>query len=236
MREIRIRNIYLTFALGLLLFGCLNTEGTLEIKGKVIDEYTKMQIPRRDVIVQGLIKNDKEYVSINAGQFSTNDSGYFTYTLRKVKNAYFYDFYLVGDSDYMSLTRRRGLYELEQNAKFLSFSLNKLVDLTIKIYREGDRPVYDTLSLTWESNGISWWALYPYTIDNYGKTNNYFDLTSGKELRWIGGNVNSTFKTRVFADKMTKLNWDLYRNGRRKEFTDTITCKRDFANIVYFKY
>jgi len=209
----------------------MNTEGTLEIKGKVIDEYTKMQIPRRDIIVQGLVKNEKELVPIDAGQFSTDSSGCFTYTLRKVKDAYYYNFCLVGDSDYASITRNLGLYELEQNAKYLSFSLSKLVDLTIKIYRESKNPVFDTLSLTWESNGVSCWSLYPYKIDNYGKTKNYFGLTT-----WIGGNVNSTIKTRVFADKRTKLFWDLVRNGKRKEITDTITCKRDITNIVYFSY
>jgi hypothetical protein len=209
----------------------MNTEGTLEIKGKVIDEYTKMQIPRRDIIVQGLVKNEKELVPIDAGQFSTDSSGCFTYTLRKVKDAYYYNFCLVGDSDYASITRNLGLYELEQNAKYLSFSLSKLVDLTIKIYRESKNPVFDTLSLTWESNGVSCWSLYPYKIDNYGKTKNYFGLTT-----WIGGNVNSTIKTRVFADKRTKLFWDLVRNGKRKEITDTITCKRDITNIVYFTY
>jgi hypothetical protein len=231
MRIIKLRHIYITFAYGLLLIGCLNTEGTLEIKGKVIDEYTKMQIPRRDIIVQGLVKNEKELVPIDAGQFSTDSSGCFTYTLRKVKDAYYYNFCLVGDSDYASVTRNLGLYELEQNAKYLSFSLSKLVDLTIKIYRESKNPVFDTLSLTWESNGVSCWSLYPYKIDNYGKTKNYFGLTT-----WIGGNVNSTIKTRVFADKRTKLFWDLVRNGKRKEITDTITCKRDITNIVYFTY
>jgi hypothetical protein len=231
MRIIKLRHIYITFAYGLLLIGCLNTEGTLEIKGKVIDEYTKMQIPRRDIIVQGLVKNEKELVPIDAGQFSTDSSGCFTYTLRKVKDAYYYNFCLVGDSDYASVIRNLGLYELEQNAKYLSFSFSKLVDLTIKIYRESKNPVLDTLSLTWESNGVSCWSLYPYKIDNYGKTKNYFGLTT-----WIGGNVNSTIKTRVFADKRTKLFWDLVRNGKRKEITDTITCKRDITNIVYFTY
>jgi hypothetical protein len=231
MRIIKLRHIYITFAYGLLLIGCLNTEGTLEIKGKVIDEYTKMQIPRRDIIIQGLVKNEKELVPIDAGQFSTDSSGCFTYTLRKVKDAYYYNFCLVGDSDYASVIRNLGLYELEQNAKYLSFSFSKLVDLTIKIYRESKNPVLDTLSLTWESNGVSCWSLYPYKIDNYGKTKNYFGLTT-----WIGGNVNSTIKTRVFADKRTKLFWDLVRNGKRKEITDTITCKRDITNIVYFTY
>src|SRR4030042_1746937 len=172
-------SIYITFSIGVLLIGCVNTEGILEIKGKVIDDYTKTEIPWRNIIIQGL---------------------------------------------------------LERNAKYLSFSLSKLVDLTIKIYRESKKPVFDTLSLSWQSNGVSHWSLYPYKIDNYGKTNNYFGLTSGKELRWIGGNVNSAVKTRVFADKMTKLRWDLNRDGKRKEIIDTITCRRDLANIVYFIY
>jgi len=229
-------SIYLTYTIGILLIGCLNTEGTLEIKGKVIDDYTKTEIPWRVIIIQGLIENNEKLIPIDAGQFSTDSTGCFTYSMRKVKDAYYYNFCFVGDSDYVYMTRNLGLFELEQNAKYLSFSLSKLVDLTIKIYRKSKNPVLDTLGLSWESNGASCWSLYPYKISNYGKTNNYSGLTSGIELRWIGGNVNSTVKTRVFADKRTKLYWDLERNGKRKEILDTITCKRDFANIVYFTY
>jgi hypothetical protein len=178
--------IYIVLIMGILLTGCLKTEGILEIKGKVIDDYTKTEIPWRNIIIQGLLESNEKLIPIDAGQFSTDSFGCFTYSLRKVKDAHYYNFCLVGDSDYASVTRKLGLYELDQNAKYLSFSLSKLVDLTIKIYRESNNPVFDTLSLSWESNGVSRWSLYPYKIYNYGKTNNYFGLTSGKELRWIG--------------------------------------------------
>jgi hypothetical protein len=228
--------IYIIFSAGLLLTGCVKTEGTLEIKGMVMDDYTKKEIPWRKIIIQGLIESNEKFIPIDAGHFSTDSLGCFTYSLRKVKDAHSYNFCFVGDSDYLSVTRNLNLYELKQNAKYLSFSLTRLVDLTIKIYRENKNPVFDTLSLFWESNGVSCWSLNPYKIYNYGKTNKYFSLTSGIELRWIGGNVNSTVKTKVFADKRTKLYWGLDRNGKRSEIIDTITCKRDFANIVYFTY
>lgn len=236
MRNISLLYICIAITSVLLLTGCLKTEGTLEIKGKVTDEYTKMQIPGRNIIVQGLVGSDKDLVLVDAGQFSADSSGCFRYTLRKVKDAYYYNFCLVGDSDYVSVIRNLGLYELEQNAMDLSFSLSKLVDLTIKIYRGSKVPASDTLSLSWESNGVSCWSLYPYKIINYGKANNYPGLTPGSELFWIGGNVNSTVKTKVFANKRTKLYWDLLRSGKRKEITDTITCKRDLTNIVSFTY
>jgi hypothetical protein len=229
-------SICITFSIGVLLAGCVNTEGTLEIKGKVSDDYTKTVIPFRDIIIQGLIVRNEKLIPVDAGQFSTDSSGCFTYSLRKIKDAHYYNFCLVGDSDYVAITRNLSRYQLEQNAKYLSFSLSKLVDLTIIICRESKKAVPDTLSLCWESDGISCWTLYPYKIDNFGKTTISFGLTSGKELRWIGGNVNTTVKTRVFAGKKTNLYWDLYRNGKKKEIMDTITCRRDFANTVYFKY
>jgi hypothetical protein len=228
--------IVLVFSQEVFLTGCVNTEGTLKIKGKVLDENTKTGIPLRGVVVQGLVNFDNKLVPIEAGQFSTDSSGSFTYSLKKIKDAYFYNFCPVGDSDYLSKTRYLGLYELEQNANSLSISLSRLVDLTIKIYRESKKPVFDTLSLSWESNGVSCWSLYPYKITNFGKTLNYSGLTSATELCWIGGSINSTVKTRVFADKRTKLYWDLIRNGKRKEIFDTITCRRDFVNTVYFTY
>lgn len=236
MKNIRLLYFYLAFTTGFLLTGCLNTEGTLEIKGKVIDEYTKMQIPRRDIIVQGLVKSSEELEPIDVGQFSTDSSGCFTYKLRKVKDAYYYNFSFVGDSDYAFTMKELGLYELEQNAEYLSFSLSKLVDLTIIINRKSKTPVCDTLSLYWKSDGVYGRFLYPYKITNYGKTNKSIGLPSDSELEWIGGYVNSIIKTKVFANKRTKLSWELVRNKKRNEITDTITCKRDLANIFYFTY
>jgi hypothetical protein len=156
--------------------------------------------------------------------------------LIKVKDAYYYNFSLAGDSDYAFITRTLGLMELEQNAEYLIFSLSKLVDVTIKICRKSKTPVCDTLYLSWVSNGVDGRILYPYKIDNYGETNNYFRPTSDLELRWIGGNVNSTVKTKVFADKKTKIYWELVRNRKIKEIIDTITCKRDLVNLVNFIY
>jgi hypothetical protein len=239
MRKTNFVNVkfffFIAFASG-VLNGCVSTEGTLEIKGKVIDDYTKKEIPRRNIIIQGLLQSNEKLIPVDAGQFSTDSAGCFTYSLRKVKDAHYYNFCLVGDSDYPSVTRFLGLYEIEQNAKNLSFSLSKLVDLTIKLNRKSKTPGCDTLRLIWESNGLYGLSLFPYKINNYQRTDNSFGLTSGIDLMWIGGYVNSTVKTRVFADKKTKIRWELYRNGTKKEFIDTITCKRDFANTVYFRY
>jgi hypothetical protein len=227
--------IFTVLALGVLT-GCVNTEGTLKIKGEVLDESTKAGIPWKNIIVQGLLDSDTISEPVEAGQFSTDSSGCFTYTLRKIKGAYHYNFCFIGNSDYPVTVSKISLFGLKSNAKYVSFTLSKLVDLTIKINRISKTPVCDTLHLYWESNGLYGGSLYPYTIYNYGRKNNSFGLPSDRYLVWIGGNVNSTLNTKVFADKKTELCWELYRNGRRKEFTDTITCKRDFANIVYFSY
>jgi hypothetical protein len=221
--------VYITFFIGILFTGCVNTEGTLDIKGKVIDELTKAPIPSRDIIVQGLVSEEDSYLPVDAGHFSTDSSGCFTYSLRKVKDAYYYNFCLVGDSDYSYVTEKIGLFPLKRNAKYLSFSLSKLADFTILIFRKSKTPVCDTLFLSWTSDGVDGRTLYPYKINNYG-------LTSNLELRWIGGNVKSTVKTKAFADKRTIVRWVLFRNGRIKEILDTITCKRDVVNEVYLKY
>jgi hypothetical protein len=236
MRNNKLRYIYITIASGLLLLGCVNTEGTLEIKGKVIDEFTKVQIPGREIIIQGLIKSNNKFVTINAGQFSTDSLGYFIFSFEKIKDVRYYIFNIVGDSNYAFTKKTLGLFELEQNAKYLSFSLNKLVNLTIIINKTSKIPLRDTLYLSWESNRIDFRMLYPYKIENYGITDNSFVSLPGIGLRWIGGDINSTIKTRVFAEKMTKIHWELVRNKDRKEFIDTITCKRDMAHIINFTY
>lgn len=227
--------ILIAFIAGMLI-GCVRTEGTLKINGKVLDETTKTGIPFKDILVQALVNSNDNLESVEAGQFSADSSGCFVYSLRRIKGAYNYNFCFIGNSDYPVTIKKISLTGLQRNAKYLHFSLSKLVDLTIKKNKRSKTSVNDTLHLCWESNGFYGGALYPYKINNYGKTNNSLGLTSGNDLWWIGGNVISTINTKVFAGKRTKLSWELYRNGRRKEFTDTITCKRDFANYVYFTY
>jgi hypothetical protein len=227
--------IFIAFASGMII-ACVNTEGTLKIKGKVLDEKTKTGIPWKNIIVQGVVNSDNKTENTVAGQFSTDSSGFFTYSLSKIKDVYYYNFCFIGNSEYPVTIKRMSLASLKSNSKYLFFTLNKLVDLTIKISRKSRTPVCDTLRLIWESDGVFGLSLYPYKIDNYRKTDPSYGLRSDRDLTWIGGKVNSTVHTKVFADKMTELSWELYRNGKRKEFRDTITCKRDFANIVYFTY
>lgn len=229
-------SIYITFSTAILLTGCLKTEGILEIKGKVLDEYSKARIPGRAIILQGLIKRNNSLVPIDAGQFTTDSSGNFTYLLRKSKDAYFYNFNLVGDSSYSFKTVMLGLFELEQNAKYLTFTLSKLVELTFNIQKTSNTPFRDTLYLSLESNGVDFSNLYPYKIENYGITDNSSDFLAGLGLRWIGGDIKSKVKTRVFADKMTKIHWELKRDRHRMEFIDTITCKRDLKHTINFNY
>src|SRR5664279_3337470 len=103
MRKTNIVNnkffIFIAFASGVLL-GCVNTAGTLKIKGKVLDENTKMGIPWKNIIVQGLVNRSDKLEPIEAGQFSTDSVGCFTYSLRKIKGAYEYNFCLIGKIEY----------------------------------------------------------------------------------------------------------------------------------------
>lgn len=238
MRKTKLVNIKFPFLIAFVsavVFGCIKTEGTLKIKGFVLDESTKAGIPWKNIIVQGLKSDNSNSVPIEAGQLSTDSAGGFSYSFRKVKDAQYYNFCMVGDTNYVFTIRTLGLRELEDNAKFLSFSLCKLTDLTIKLTRKSKNPFCDTIRLIWQSNGVFGGSLYPYKIINYGGTNS-IGLKPDLDLIWIGGRVNSTINTKVFAEKKTELTWELYRNGRRRQFIDTITCKRDAVNIVYFAY
>jgi hypothetical protein len=51
-----------------------------------------MQIPGRDIIIQGLVRSGEKLVLTDAGQFSADSSGFFTYTLRKVRYACYNNF------------------------------------------------------------------------------------------------------------------------------------------------
>jgi hypothetical protein len=220
---------FILFVTIVLFMGCNDTEGILEIKGKVLDENSKVTIPRRAIIIQALIQSDNKLEPVHAGQIYSDSSGCFTYTLRKVKNAGLYDFCLVGDSAYAFSSNKLGLTELKQYGKFLTFYLKKLTDFTITIERKSKTPVRDTLRVLWESNGIDGRFMYPYKIENYG-------IEPGIGFTWIGGDIKSAIITKAYADKNTIVSWELLRNGKKKEFTNTIFCIRDASNYVNFKY
>jgi hypothetical protein len=222
---------------GVILTGCrLKTEGTLEIGGKVVDEQTRALIPGREIIIQGIVEEEDKSVPAEAGHFTADSSGYFSFSLKKIRDAYCYNFNLVGDSDYSYKTVKLRLFELEQNAKFLSFSLNKLTALTVNINKTSSLAYTDTLYFSCTSNGTDTRTLYPYKIENLSITDNLCDDIPGLGLRWIGGNINSTVRVRVFADKLSKINWELKRNKSKSIISDTVTCRRGQSHTINFRY
>jgi hypothetical protein len=231
-----MRIIFTISALVVLISGCVNTEGNLKLKGKVIDEFTKEEILGREIIVQALLDDDDKLVPVDAGRFSSDSTGSFVYLLDKVKDARFYKFSIVGDSDYASSIKQISLFQLRKNAKYLFFTINKLTNLTINILKVSEAAHRDTIYLSWESDNVDFRTLYPYKINNYGITDNDFGLIPYFGLRWIGENINSTIKTKVIADKMTLIHWELVSNKKRNITTDTIVCKRDLSHTVIFKY
>lgn len=212
-----------------MMVGCLQTEGTLDIKGKVIDDYTKEFIPNRKVVLQGLVYDDTGPIPREAGQFSTGSKGNFSYTMKKTKGAYWYNFIFVGDSTYFTSTQKISLAQLEQYSKFLSFPLRKLTGLSIKIERLTKVPLYDTLYVSWESNYIDGRSIYPQRVNNFG-------VAPEIEYRWIGGNVRSVIETKVFANEKAIISFKITRYGKKREVLDTVFCARDIQNKFSFKY
>jgi len=212
-----------------LLIGCVNTEGTLDIRGKVLDESTKEYIPNRKVIIKGLVYSDSKLTPTDVGQFHTDSSGLFSYTMKKTKGAYSYHFIFTGDSAYAFSTQEIFLTDLETNSKYLSFALSKLTNFTIKIERCSKTPLFDTLYVSWKTNGLDGTTICPHKITNYG-------ISPDIEFRWIGGNVKSVIETKTLANKKTILCWELFRNGKKKEISDTVYCERGRNNTFSFKY
>lgn len=221
------QNSFIALVFSLLLSGCNNTVGTIELKGKVVDADTKTAIPNLSIMVGALDQSNDKLVY--AGDFTTDSSGSFTYTLKKVKNMSLYSFSILGNPDYDPSDQLLGLADLYRDGKFLSFKINRIVDFTLQINRKSKTTFRDTLIVSWETNRVDGKTLYPFVIENYR-------INSGNGLRWVGGEVKSKIKTKVFADKNTIVQWTLYRNGKRKEITDTVFCKRDAFNSVYLSY
>lgn len=223
------QNRLIAFVFILFLSGCNNTVGTIEIKGLVIDENTKAPVPNISVMIQALERCEDETTAIFAGDFTTDTSGRFTYTLKKVKNSSLYNFRIEGNPAYNPSNQVLGLTELNSYGKFLSFEIKRMVDFTMKINRNGTPTFLDTLIVSWETNGVDGRTLYPFKINNY-------QINPGYGLIWIGGDIKSEVKTKVFADKNTIVHWTLYRNGKREKITDTVFCDRNTNNSVYLNY
>jgi len=227
---------YLVIILLLLSTGCNHTEGTLKIKGKVIDEFTRENIPLRDIIVDGLTGPEYDLVPVEAGFFTADSTGCFDFTLKKVKNAYTYNFKIVGDSDYAFKANHIPLGYLQRRPGEVIITASKLTALTIKINRKSTTLQNDTLYLFWSSDGIEGKELYPSRIENYGSNSGSIGQAEEPDFKWIGGFVNAAIKTRVYSEKPTIIKWALNRDRRREEIIDTIICRRGRANTVYFTY
>jgi hypothetical protein len=213
----------------LFLMGCTRNEGTLDIAGNVLDEYTKEGIPNRSVIIQGLISSDYELIpTVDLGRFYTDSCGHFTYTLEKTKNVYWYNFIFAGDSTYAYSTHTEHIAELEFNSKFLSYSLDKFTDFSIRVERHSKTAPSDTLFLTWKTNGSDG-RIYPYKVINYG-------IAPDFEFRWTGANVKSLIEAKTFANKNTIVYLHIFSERGVQEMSDTIYCIRDVKNYFTFKY
>lgn len=221
--------LQLTLVISLFGSACQNAAEYKDLKGKIVDVQTNQPVANRKVIVHDLLRIGDTEKEQYQGEFYTNETGNFTYKLRKSKITYFYAFNVVGDSVYAFSNNLLGLTDLNRDGKFLEFKVRKLAQLDIKIERKSLTTYRDTLFVSWKSDNMDGEVLYPYKIENYG-------IVSDMPLRWIGGDVKSTILTRVYADKKTVVRWVLFRNGRRSEIYDTVFCKRTEPNNLYFRY
>jgi hypothetical protein len=223
------RKILIAILFGALLSGCWTSNGYLEVAGKILDEKTLQSIGNRKVVVYELETRDApNYLNI-VGEFKTDSLGKFNYSFRKSEVTYFYNFQIMGDSAYSFSNNILGMTELNRHGKFLTFRMKKLTDLSIKIERTAQTTFQDTLFVSWRTDEIDGETLYPYKIVNY-------ENGANSPLRWIGGNIKSVVKTKVFADKKTVVSWKLFRSGRLQNFTDTIFCERSTDNSISLKY
>lgn len=217
------------FVFELLLCSCNNTVGNVEIKGKVVDDSTRVPIPGISITIQGLDQSNAITQDVFACQLFTDSAGCFAHTLKKVKNASLYTFTIDGNPDYKPTVKYLGLSDLHSYGKFLTLEVTRLADLSIKINRVPKSALRDTLIVRWETNGWDGPDFYPYKMVNYL-------INSQSGLMWIGGTVKSEIRTKVFADKKTIVHWELFRQGVHKDIIDTIFCRRNAANSIRLVY
>lgn len=218
-----------TFVFIVFLCGCNNTVGKLEIKGKVVDDSTKVPVRGITIMIQAVEQTNEISKEVYVCDLQTDSSGCFAHTLQKVKNASLYIFSINGNPAYQPTDKFLGLSDLHSFGRFLTLEVSRITDLAIKINRENKGPLRDTLIVSWETNGTEGEDFYPYRIVNYR-------INSQTGLIWIGGEVKSEIRTKVYADKNTIVHWELFRNGTHRHIFDTIFCKRDVANSIGLVY
>jgi hypothetical protein len=221
--------IYILLYLALILTSCVNTVGHLDLKGKVVDDSTQAPIANISVMVQAMQQFEDSTHYIYLGDFTTDSIGSFTFTLNKIRDVSIYNFCIEGNPDYDPSDQVLGLSDLHSYAKFLTFGIKRIADFSININRVSNTTYGDTLVVAWLSNGVYGPEMYPYKIENY-------HINSGHGLVWIGKDIKSAVKTKVYADKYTILHWELFRRGKHTDIIDTVFCRRNVANSVTFTY
>lgn len=219
----------LAYIFTIFLLGCNNTVGSLEIKGKVVDDSTRVPVPGITIMIQALDESSEITKEVYVCDLVTDSAGCFARTLKKVKNTSIYTFSINGNPDYQPTVKLLGLSDLHSYGKFLTLEVTRIADLVIKINRENKSSLRDTLIVSWETNGSDGKDFYPYKIVNYR-------INSQTGLIWIGGEVKSEIRTKVFADKITVVHWELFRNGTQRDIFDTIFCKRAVNNSIGLVY
>lgn len=214
----------------LLPLACSCTDDTLELKGQIVDNHTKAGIPFREVIVQALENKNNVFVPVYIGEFATDSLGIFTWSLKRDRAIYLYNFSCIGDSAYSYKNIRLGLTELIRHGRFLVFELDRLTELTISLESTTRRSTNESVFLTWISDGKEGSFLYPYKVTNHGSAESH------QGLHWTGGDVRSEIRTRVFADKTAIVRCEIFRYGKMRTVADTLLCRRDVANRVSFTY
>jgi hypothetical protein len=217
----------------LSIFGCEDDnhlyDGTLNIKGKISDDYTGEGIQNTELSIQGVSSSEGVFgLRLDLGKFKTNSEGYFSGEIKKMKNVERYDFILLADANYYSVIKEMSVSDVEGNLLNLDLTLSRLTELVINIEKTSPASIIDTLYISW---GVINNQVYgPFQPLNF--TGTQPDLG----MRWIGGEVKSSIKTKTLANKTTEIITEIFRSGQYTLSYDTLYCERDVVNTYNINY
>jgi hypothetical protein len=215
------------------LFGCEDDnnlyDGTIDIAGKIINEYTKEGVPDITVTVDGVDAEGGIFgLRAEVGTFTTNSYGAFSTKINKLRGASRYDFLIQGGENHVSANQSLSITEIEN--KVIVLEIYRLTDFIINLEKVSTALRNDTLYLTWYVlDSYDTGKFDPINIENQG---NAPDI----HFRWIGGEVHSIISTRTIANKNTQIIWELYRDGIYSFNVDTLYCERDITNVYSITY
>lgn len=211
----------------LLIFSCRKTDQYIIIKGKVLDEITKENVPGAKIWVRIVSTHIEGFFSyetlIDSKTTSTDDAGNFSIAMQYNDANNIVDLYKTNNEKYTELLdfgKNHTVSEFANNNAVV-FYVRRWEKLKIKVKNLSPYDSNDNVRISILQQNTSLDNSIIDSIQNFGKANQPIPppaYDDGKYPFWIGSNVNSIIYGKVQENTKLTFFWSVRKNGISKDY------------------